>query len=203
VKWPEAGSESCPLSPLRVFRSGSRRIRDGAPLYFDALRRRRHGACASRMTQTPPPATIRKPKPKPKRTHCWAGAVARKKRARPRYRRSSITGDAPVPSWPPKPQTNRRCELMRPLPLPMPDARSLCLPAAFSQSPAESPIKTGLRRPAPPPVNGRRRALRARAHGSARSRAPHGRRRSPRAYVRRGAPSTRAPSSSRGRSDKA
>jgi len=129
-----------------VFRSGSRRIRDGAPLYFDALRRRRHGACASRMTQTPPPATIRnpkpKPKPKPKPTHCWAGAVARKKRACPRYRRSSITGDAPVPSWPPKPQTNRRCELMLPLPIPIPEARSLCLPAAFSQSPAESPIKT-------------------------------------------------------------
>jgi len=75
------------------------------------------------------------------RTHCWAGAVARKMRACPRYRRSSITADAPVPLWPPKSQTNRRCELMLPLPLPIPDARPCCLPAAFFQSPAESTIK--------------------------------------------------------------
>src|SRR6188768_4379088 len=38
----------------------------GAESNVDALRRRRHGACASRMTQTPPPATSpSQPNPNP------------------------------------------------------------------------------------------------------------------------------------------
>jgi len=148
------GSESCPLSPRRVFRSGSRRIRAGAPLYFDALRRRRHGACASRMTQTPPPATTSR------------------SRSRKRFVTSGQLNPSPTggPAWPQQRKTSGRvghpverdgqralfnvapqtqskqlspCEFMQPLPTPIPTSRSRCPAAPSSRSPAPSPIKTG------------------------------------------------------------
>src|SRR6188768_514010 len=135
------------------------------PAVFQRLRRHRHGACASRMTQTPPPATT--------------------SRSRKRFVTSGQLNPSPTggPAWPQQRKTSGRvghpverdgqralfnvapqtqskqlspCEFMQPLPTP----RSRCPPAPSSRSPAPSPIKTGLGR-ARSAVNARDEQLRS------------------------------------------
>jgi hypothetical protein len=157
------GDDSCPFS---------RRARDGAPP--SSARSPSAPARDVRVSHESAPNSGHDPSPKPKplplpnpssRTPCRAGVAAAKIPARPYCPMPTITGSAPVCLWPPYPnQTNRRCEFMQPLPLPIPTSRSPYLAPAFSQSPAHSPSKTAEQRADGPPA--RCRCITSSTHSS-------------------------------------